>query len=153
MLAVFVWFRPFCKCQHWSKLASTCPTGPARIAMRFSPKRTQSVAVLVTCTVAIILVVAFVRYRIRRRIDSDSADALLCRADVLVSRAFSKQPMTTFLLGDRTTAKHKARDAWRVANAPDNTSNHVRCASASLQGFLGVRATIRTLSGGIHVRP
>jgi len=49
--------------------------------MRFSPKRTQSVAVLVTCTVAIILVVAFVRYRIRRRIDSDSADALLQRAD------------------------------------------------------------------------
>ena len=30
--------------------------------MRFSPTRTQSVAVLVTCTVAIILVVAFVRY-------------------------------------------------------------------------------------------
>ena len=51
--------------------------------MRFSPKRTQSVAVLVTCTVAIILVVAFVRYRIRRRIDSDSADALLQRADDL----------------------------------------------------------------------
>ena len=51
--------------------------------MRFSPKRTQSVAVLVTCTVAIILVVTFVRYRIRRRIDSDSADALLQRADDL----------------------------------------------------------------------
>ncbi|MDR5728550.1 MAG: CHAT domain-containing tetratricopeptide repeat protein [Terriglobia bacterium] len=51
--------------------------------MRFSPKRTQSVAVLVTCTVAIILVVAFVRYRNRRRIDSDSADALLRRADDL----------------------------------------------------------------------
>jgi CHAT domain-containing protein len=51
--------------------------------MRFSPTRTQSVAVLVTCTVAIILVVAFVRYRIRRRIDSDSADALLQRADDL----------------------------------------------------------------------
>ena len=51
--------------------------------MRFSPKRTQSVAVLVTCTVAIILIVAFVRYRIRRRIDSDSADALLQRADDL----------------------------------------------------------------------
>jgi len=51
--------------------------------MRFSPKRTQSVAVLVTSTVAIILVVAFVRYRIRRRIDSDSADALLQRADDL----------------------------------------------------------------------
>lgn len=51
--------------------------------MRFSPKRTQSVAVLVTCTVAIILVFAFVRYRIRRRIDSDSADALLRRADDL----------------------------------------------------------------------
>ena len=51
--------------------------------MRFSPKRTQSVAVLVTCAVAIILVVAFVRYRIRRRIDSDSADALLQRADDL----------------------------------------------------------------------
>ena len=51
--------------------------------MRFSPKRTQSVAVLVTCTVAIILVVAFVRYRNRRRIDSDSADALLQRADDL----------------------------------------------------------------------
>jgi len=49
--------------------------------MRFSPKRTQSVAVLVTCTVAIILIVAFVRYRIRRRIDSDSPDALLQRAD------------------------------------------------------------------------
>ena len=51
--------------------------------MRFSPKRTQSVAVLVTFTVAIILVVAFVRYRIRRRIDSDSPDALLQRADDL----------------------------------------------------------------------
>ena len=51
--------------------------------MRFSPRRTQSVAVLVTCTVAIILVVAFVRYRIRRRIDPDSADALLQRADDL----------------------------------------------------------------------
>jgi len=51
--------------------------------MRFSPKRTQSVAVLVTSAVAIILVVAFVRYRIRRRIDSDSADALLRRADDL----------------------------------------------------------------------
>src|SRR5690348_11465548 len=51
--------------------------------MRFSPKRTQSVAVLVTCTVGIILVLAFVRYRIRRRIDSDSADALLQRADDL----------------------------------------------------------------------
>ncbi len=51
--------------------------------MRFSPKRTQSVAVLVTCTVAIILVVAFVRYRIRRRINSDTADALLQRADDL----------------------------------------------------------------------
>ena len=51
--------------------------------MRFFPKRTQSVAVLVTCTVAIILVVAFVRYRIRRRINSDSADALLQRADDL----------------------------------------------------------------------
>jgi CHAT domain-containing protein len=51
--------------------------------MRFPPKRTQSVAVLVTCTVAIILVVTFVRYRIRRRIDSDSADALLQRADDL----------------------------------------------------------------------
>ena len=51
--------------------------------MRFSPKRTQSVAVFVTCAVAIILVVAFVRYRIRRRIDSDSADALLQRADDL----------------------------------------------------------------------
>lgn len=51
--------------------------------MRFSPQRTQSVAVLVTCTVAIILVVTFVRYRIRRRIDSDSADALLQRADDL----------------------------------------------------------------------
>ncbi|MGI0134922.1 MAG: hypothetical protein ACREBW_08210, partial [Candidatus Micrarchaeaceae archaeon] len=49
--------------------------------MRFFPKRTQSVAVLVTCTVAIILIVAFVRYRIRRRIDSDSADALLRCAD------------------------------------------------------------------------
>ncbi|HET7058516.1 MAG TPA: CHAT domain-containing protein, partial [Nitrospiraceae bacterium] len=49
--------------------------------MRFPLKRTQSVAVLVTCTVAIILVVAFVRYRIRRRIDPDSADALLQRAD------------------------------------------------------------------------
>jgi len=51
--------------------------------MRFSPKRTQSVAVLVTSAVAIILVVAFVCYRIRRRIDSDSADALLQRADDL----------------------------------------------------------------------
>jgi CHAT domain-containing protein len=51
--------------------------------MRFSPKRTQSVAVLVTCAVAIILVVAFVRYRNRLRIDSDSADALLRRADDL----------------------------------------------------------------------
>ncbi|MGB6870890.1 MAG: hypothetical protein WBD93_14840, partial [Acidobacteriaceae bacterium] len=51
--------------------------------MRFSPKRTQSVAALVTCTVAIILVVAFARYRIRRRIDSDSADTLLRRADDL----------------------------------------------------------------------
>ncbi len=51
--------------------------------MRFSPKRTQSVAVLVTCTVAIILVVAFVRYRIRRRIDSDNADVPLRRADDL----------------------------------------------------------------------
>jgi CHAT domain-containing protein len=49
--------------------------------MRFFPKRTQSVAVLVTCTVAIILVVAFVRYRTRRRINSDTADALLQRAD------------------------------------------------------------------------
>ena len=51
--------------------------------MRFSPKRTQSVVVLVTCTVAIILVVASVRYRIRRRIDSDSAQVLLRRADDL----------------------------------------------------------------------
>ena len=51
--------------------------------MRFPPKRTQSVAVLVTFTVTIILVVTFVRYRIRRRIDSDSADALLQRADDL----------------------------------------------------------------------
>lgn len=51
--------------------------------MRFSPTRTQSVAVLVTCTVAIILVVAFVRYRIRRRIDPDSADADIRQTDQL----------------------------------------------------------------------
>jgi len=31
--------------------------------MRFFPKRTQSVAVLVACAVAIMLVFAFVRYR------------------------------------------------------------------------------------------
>jgi CHAT domain-containing protein len=63
--------------------------------MRFSPKRTQSVAVLVTCTVAIILIVAFVRYRIRRRIDSDSADALLQRADDLAwnGQWFSAAPL------------------------------------------------------------
>jgi len=51
--------------------------------MRFSPKRTQSVAVIVTCAVAIILLVVFVGYRIRRRVASDSAGALLRRADEL----------------------------------------------------------------------
>jgi len=63
--------------------------------MRFSPKRTQSAAVLVTCTVAIILIVAFVRYRIRLRIDSDSADALLQRADDLAwnGQWFSAAPL------------------------------------------------------------
>lgn len=64
--------------------------------MRFSPKRTQSVAVLVTFTVAIILVVAFVRYRIRRRIDSDSADALLQRADDLAWNGQWFAATTTF---------------------------------------------------------
>ena len=49
--------------------------------MRFSPKRTQSVAVIVTCAVAIILLVVFVGYRIRQRVASDSAGALLRRAD------------------------------------------------------------------------
>ena len=51
--------------------------------MRFSPKRTQSVAVIVTCAVAIILLVVFVGYRIRRRVASDGAGALLRRADEL----------------------------------------------------------------------
>ena len=51
--------------------------------MRFSPKRTQFVAVIVTCAVAIILLVVFVGYRIRRRVTSDSAGALLRRADDL----------------------------------------------------------------------
>jgi hypothetical protein len=51
--------------------------------MRFSPKRTQSVAVVVTCAVAIILLVVFVGYRIRLRVASDSAGALLRRADEL----------------------------------------------------------------------
>lgn len=51
--------------------------------MRFSPKRTQSVAVIVTCAVAIILLVVFIGYRIRRRVASDSASALLRRADEL----------------------------------------------------------------------
>ena len=49
--------------------------------MRFSPKRTQSVAVILTCAVAIILIVVFIGYRIRRRVSSDSAGALLRRAD------------------------------------------------------------------------
>jgi hypothetical protein len=34
--------------------------------MRFSPKRTQSVAVIVTCAVAIILLGVFIHYRFRR---------------------------------------------------------------------------------------
>ena len=51
--------------------------------MRFSPKRTQSLAVIVTCAVAIILLFVFVGYRIRRRVASDSASALLRRADEL----------------------------------------------------------------------
>ena len=34
--------------------------------MRSSPKRTLSVAVIVTCAVAIILLVVFIGYRIRR---------------------------------------------------------------------------------------
>lgn len=51
--------------------------------MRFSPKRTQSVAVIVTCAVAIILLVVFVGYRIRRRVASDSADALSRSANEL----------------------------------------------------------------------
>jgi len=51
--------------------------------MRFSPKRTQSVAVIVASAVAIILVLVFVGYRIRRRIASQSASALLQRADDL----------------------------------------------------------------------
>ncbi len=51
--------------------------------MRFSPKRTQSVAVLITCAVAIILLFVFISYRIRQRVASDSADALLRRADEL----------------------------------------------------------------------
>ncbi len=51
--------------------------------MRFSPKRTQSVAVFITCAVAIILLFVFISYRIRRRVAPDSADALLRRADEL----------------------------------------------------------------------
>jgi hypothetical protein len=68
--------------------------------MRFSPKRTQSVAVIVTCAVAIILLVVFIGYRIRRRVASDSADALLGRANSSARRltqrssAFSKRELT-----------------------------------------------------------
>jgi hypothetical protein len=51
--------------------------------MRFSPKRTQSVVVIVTCAVAIILLVVFIGHRIRRRVASNSAGALLRRADEL----------------------------------------------------------------------
>ena len=63
--------------------------------MRFPPKRTQSVAVLVTSAVAIILFVAFVRYRTRRRIDSASPEALLHRADDLAwsGRWFAAAPL------------------------------------------------------------
>lgn len=63
--------------------------------MRFSPKRTQSVAVFVTCAVAIILLVVFIGYRIRRRVSSDSASALLRRADELSwnSNWFSAVPL------------------------------------------------------------
>lgn len=51
--------------------------------MRFSPNRTQSVAVIVTCAVAIIPLVVFFGYRIRRRVAFDSAGALLRRTDEL----------------------------------------------------------------------
>jgi CHAT domain-containing protein len=63
--------------------------------MRFSPKRTQSVAVIATCAVAIILLVVFIGYRIRRRVAFDSADALLRRADDLSWNGnwFSAEPI------------------------------------------------------------
>lgn len=51
--------------------------------MWFPPRRTQSVAVLVTYAIATILVAVFACYRICRRIDSDSAHALRRRADDL----------------------------------------------------------------------
>jgi hypothetical protein len=51
--------------------------------MRFSSKRTQSVAVILTCAVAIILLVVFVGYRIRQRVVSESASALLLSGDQL----------------------------------------------------------------------
>ena len=50
---------------------------------KFYPKRTQSVAVFITCAVAIILLFVFISNRIRQRVASDSADALLRRADDL----------------------------------------------------------------------
>ena len=49
--------------------------------MRLSPKRTQSVALVVMCEVAIVVSIAVVGFSIRRRLTSDNADALLRRAD------------------------------------------------------------------------
>jgi len=49
--------------------------------MRFSPSRTQSVAVVVMCAVVMVVAMAVVGFRIRRRLTSDNAEALLRRAD------------------------------------------------------------------------
>ena len=63
--------------------------------MRFSPKRTQLVAVLITCAVAIILLFVFTRYRIRRQITSDNAGELMRRADDLAwnQQWFEAEPL------------------------------------------------------------
>jgi CHAT domain-containing protein len=101
--------------------------------MRFSPKRTQSVAVFITCAVAIILLFVFISDRIRQRVASDSADALLRRADDL---AWNEQWFAAETLYAQAEAKYATEGNRTKALYAHVSQIPVRAESGSLEASI-----------------